>query len=132
MRRPNPPRQPVPHSIGRADEFDLIDKHLKPFRAFSPASLRSRNAEIRKTQDRFWTITVSPAAEREDRSNHRNDYLADRPLSGHSKRTRRGGLLPDHKRAMFAELLLQDFIDDLPEVEMVYTADDGTIGHRSL
>lgn len=108
------------------DEFDLIDKHLKPFRAFSPASLRKRNAEIRRTQDRFWTISILSTPHPGDRYAHGNDYLGQgQQLGGRAKRTRRGGLLPNHKRAMFAELLLQDFVDDLPDVEMVYTADDG-------
>lgn len=83
------------------DEFDLIDKDLYIYRAFSPANFRSRVAFAQKTLDTTWSIRVT-----------------------RGKVTREGGLA-DHDRAKGVVALMKRFAHHVPDLVVVHNGHDG-------
>ncbi|GAA5873975.1 hypothetical protein JCM8547_001592 [Rhodosporidiobolus lusitaniae] len=88
------------HKVLLIDEFDLIDKDFKIFRAFKPSVFRKRVEHTPVAMDTTWTIRVE------------------------NGRIIREGPLWDHNRAKGVEALMERFSHFLPDMTIVYNGGD--------
>lgn len=125
-------------SLHRLDEYDLIERHIRPWRAFSPASLQARQRYILAKRRDVFSFSVYPLA-RPLRTSlpadapGKNRYLTStqtkrndlRSVTGERMATRRQGPERNHARAQWIERATADFVDLLEPVEMVFALRDG-------
>lgn len=83
------------------DEFDIIDKDIALFRAFSPANFRSRVQYLIDTFDATWIISIK---------------------NGESFRE---GELAHHDRAVGVVQLMKRFVHEVPDMKIVHNGHDG-------
>lgn len=89
------------NNVRLIDEFDLIEKNLKMYRAFSPKSFRGRVEHAKKTLDVSWGIRV-----------HNGEVTSE-------------GQLWDHARAFGVIDLTKRFRQHLPNMLIWYNGHDG-------
>jgi hypothetical protein len=89
------------HKVLMIDEFDLIEKDLKMYRAFRPAAFRARVANIPVAMDTTWTIRVE------------------------NGKVYREGPLGHHDRARGVASLMERFAHNLPDMIIIYNGHDG-------
>lgn len=85
------------------DEFDLIDKDLLIYRAFSPLTFRARVAHLadKSFMDVTWIIRLE------------------------NGKVLREGQLANHDRAWGVAELMESFAHELPDMTLVYNGHDG-------
>lgn len=83
------------------DEFDLINKDLSMYRAFTPEAFRARVKFLPTHLDTTWTIRVEAG------------------------KAVREGQLANHDRARGVVDLMTRFVHELPDMTVVYNGHDG-------
>lgn len=89
------------HKVLLIDEFDIIERDLKMYRAFRPSEMRKRVDFLTTFLDTTWVINIK------DGKAHREGQLA------------------HHNRAIGVVTLMERFVHLLPDMKMVYNGHDG-------